>query len=106
MIEDDVLAACVLFRSIDIVYLFFVIDNVCAAQVTCNCRRLFCLLAKFDAVCFLNKCGRVCLFVYALFRRVYVSYLDSVHFFQPSHLRTVVYHQLLIGYFEYAKTHG
>ena len=39
-------------------------------------------------------------------RRVYISYLDSVHFFQPRHLRTSVYHQILIGYLEHVGQQG
>ena len=39
-------------------------------------------------------------------RRVYVSYLDSVHFFRPKIYRTEVYHEILIGYLDYAKQLG
>ncbi|KAL3112410.1 hypothetical protein niasHT_016960 [Heterodera trifolii] len=39
-------------------------------------------------------------------RRVYIAYLDSVHFFQPRSLRTSVYYEILLGYLDYAKTLG
>ncbi len=41
-----------------------------------------------------------------LFRRVYISYLDSVHYFQPKQRRTALYYEILIGYLEYAKQLG
>ncbi|CAF4651941.1 unnamed protein product, partial [Rotaria sp. Silwood2] len=39
-------------------------------------------------------------------KRVYISYLDSVNFFQPKHYRTDVYHEILIGYLDYVKQLG
>lgn len=39
-------------------------------------------------------------------RRVYIAYLDSVHFFQPRQYRTSVYHEILLGYMDYAKQLG
>ncbi|KAK4337365.1 hypothetical protein RND71_043322 [Anisodus tanguticus] len=39
-------------------------------------------------------------------RRVYIAYMDSVHFFKPKTLRTAVYHEILLGYLEYVKQLG
>ena len=39
-------------------------------------------------------------------RRVYLGYLDSVYFFQPSYMRTKLYHELIIGYLEYCGIMG
>ncbi|KHJ49440.1 hypothetical protein D918_00566 [Trichuris suis] len=39
-------------------------------------------------------------------RRVYIAYLDSVHYFQPKQYRTAVYHEILLGYLEYVKLLG
>uniref|UniRef100_A0A914I5F8 histone acetyltransferase n=1 Tax=Globodera rostochiensis TaxID=31243 RepID=A0A914I5F8_GLORO len=39
-------------------------------------------------------------------RRVYIAYLDSVHFFQPRTLRTAVYYEIMLGYLDYAKSLG
>lgn len=39
-------------------------------------------------------------------RRVYIAYLDSVYFFRPKQYRTAVYHEILLGYMEYAKQLG
>lgn len=39
-------------------------------------------------------------------RRVYISYLDSVHYFQPRSYRTIAYHAILIEYLRYVKERG
>ena len=39
-------------------------------------------------------------------RRVYIAYLDSVYFFTPRAYRTLVYHEMLIAYLDYAKQLG
>lgn len=39
-------------------------------------------------------------------RRVYIAYLDSVHFFKPRKFRTAVYHEILLGYMDYVKQLG
>lgn len=39
-------------------------------------------------------------------RRVYLAYLDSVHFFRPKQFRTAVYHEILLGYLDYVKQLG
>jgi E1A/CREB-binding protein len=39
-------------------------------------------------------------------RCLYISYVDSVHFMRPRRLRTFVYHELLICYFDCARMKG
>lgn len=39
-------------------------------------------------------------------RRVYVSYLDSVHYLRPKQYRTLVYHEILVSYLDYVKARG
>ena len=39
-------------------------------------------------------------------RRVYVSYLDSVNYFQPPEFRTLTYHSIIIEYLRYVKDRG
>lgn len=39
-------------------------------------------------------------------RTVYISYLDSVHFMRPRALRTLIYHEILVAYLDYARQRG
>ena len=39
-------------------------------------------------------------------RRVYISYLDSVQYFEPKEYRTTVYHSILIEYLRFVKMRG
>ena len=39
-------------------------------------------------------------------RVVYISYLDSVHFMRPRKMRTLIYHEILIKYLDYARERG
>ena len=59
--------------------------------------------------------GKFLLFLFVIFalsnvlyfyRRVYIAYLDSVYYFRPKQYRTAVYHEILLGYLDYAKQLG
>jgi len=39
-------------------------------------------------------------------RRVYISYLDSVKYFEPQHFRTIAYQSILVEYLRYVKRRG
>eukprot|EP00607_Mallomonas_marina_P005877 CAMPEP_0182439702 /NCGR_PEP_ID=MMETSP1167-20130531/86595_1 /TAXON_ID=2988 /ORGANISM="Mallomonas Sp, Strain CCMP3275" /LENGTH=1396 /DNA_ID=CAMNT_0024633453 /DNA_START=440 /DNA_END=4630 /DNA_ORIENTATION=- len=38
--------------------------------------------------------------------RVYIAYLDSVEYFRPREARTVVYHEIIVGYLKWAQMRG
>eukprot|EP00041_Stephanoeca_diplocostata_P038119 m.1478164 g.1478164 ORF g.1478164 m.1478164 type:complete len:2116 (+) comp25164_c0_seq4:202-6549(+) len=38
--------------------------------------------------------------------RVYISYLDSVFYFRPKDMRTIIYKELLVGYLEHCRSIG
>eukprot|EP01031_Cornospumella_fuschlensis_P030926 gene30926-37377_t len=38
--------------------------------------------------------------------RVYISYLDSVHYLTPKEYKTIVYHEILISYLDYVRARG
>lgn len=57
---------------------------------------LFCLyVQEFDANC--PEPNR---------SKVYISYLDSVEYFRPMEARTMVYHELMVGYLQWAQFRG
>lgn len=39
-------------------------------------------------------------------RRIYISYIDSVNFFEPKQHRSMVYNEILMGYMEHARALG
>lgn len=39
-------------------------------------------------------------------RRIYISYIDSVNLFEPKQYRSPVYHEMILGYFDYVKALG
>ena len=59
-------------------------------------------------VCELRRAAGLIASIVVLFvvRRVYISYLDSVHYFRPKAFRTETYHQILIGYLDYVRELG
>ena len=55
-------------------------------------------------VMFVYECGDEC--PEPNRNRAYISYLDSVNYFRPKHLRTLVYHEVLTKYMEFIKLRG
>ena len=75
---------------------------ICVLVLFVHDRRVY--IAYLDSVLYLISVCVLVLFVHD--RRVYIAYLDSVHYFQPKQFRTSVYHEILIGYMDYAKSLG
>ena len=40
------------------------------------------------------------------YKSAYISYLDSVHFIEPSSFRKAIYHELVLSYIAYIKQQG
>ena len=83
--------------------------TVCILRVECTTSDTF---KTHMPLLLLNTCHCYCLQEYGSdapmpnTRRVYIAYLDSVHFFRPRHFRTSVYHEILLGYLDYMKKLG
>ena len=55
-------------------------------------------------VMFVYECGNEC--PEPNRNRAYISYLDSVNYFRPRHLRTALYHEMLVLYLDFIRCRG